>query len=353
MEAERFAQLLSDHHSLQQLSYQELERAVMEHPFCQTMRFLLLKKVQMDDHPASQKHLELAATYAPDRAHLYAFLNGLIYLEDNDTITNLEDLAEPEDSSNLPEPEDSKDLAEPSHLEETLPQTGTDVLEPMEHLPEGALEEQEEPLQLHFVEELVVKADSPEDQESIAPSPEEEPQEKEKQELESLDLPNLETMETPKILKSAEKSFEPEEESIISSAEAPEHIDPLEEVMDHPPVELDQKSEKEDEVTEVFEHEAQTVVEEVYTTSKFVQWLKQKDQTIRPETPKDDPKLKEAVTLAEQSVEAESAPLTETLAKILSAQGNKTQAIEVYQKLSLKFPEKSGYFAALIKELEN
>ncbi|MEO1436201.1 MAG: hypothetical protein AAFV80_11745, partial [Bacteroidota bacterium] len=83
MEAERFAQLLADHQSLQQLSYQDLERAVMEYPFCQTMRFLLLKKVQMDDHPASQRHLELAATYAPDRAHLYGFLNGLIHIEDD------------------------------------------------------------------------------------------------------------------------------------------------------------------------------------------------------------------------------------------------------------------------------
>lgn len=44
--------------------------------------------------------------------------------------------------------------------------------------------------------------------------------------------------------------------------------------------------------------------------------------------------------------------VTETLAKIYAEQGNIKKAISAYKKLSLKFPEKSNYFARLIQELK-
>lgn len=44
--------------------------------------------------------------------------------------------------------------------------------------------------------------------------------------------------------------------------------------------------------------------------------------------------------------------VTETLAKIYAQQGNTKRAISAYEKLSLKFPEKSNYFARLIQDLK-
>jgi hypothetical protein len=55
---------------------------------------------------------------------------------------------------------------------------------------------------------------------------------------------------------------------------------------------------------------------------------------------------------AKSTSAAAAAPTSENFAKILLKQGNKKGAIEIYKKLSLKYPEKSSYFASLIKELK-
>ncbi|MDZ4665052.1 MAG: hypothetical protein SGJ15_09270 [Bacteroidota bacterium] len=57
-----------------------------------------------------------------------------------------------------------------------------------------------------------------------------------------------------------------------------------------------------------------------------------------------DQKAKESLLENEELV-------TETLAKIYALQGNVNKAIRAYQILSLKYPNKSAYFASLIEEL--
>ena len=60
-----------------------------------------------------------------------------------------------------------------------------------------------------------------------------------------------------------------------------------------------------------------------------------------------------AIELAKKSLELNEAIVSETLAKIYESQNRLQKAIDMYEKLRLKFPEKSPYFADLIKNLKN
>lgn len=58
---------------------------------------------------------------------------------------------------------------------------------------------------------------------------------------------------------------------------------------------------------------------------------------------------KKKKSIAEPS--GDGLPITESMASVLLSQGKKERAVAMYKALSLKFPEKSGYFAALIREI--
>ncbi len=84
----------------------------------------------------------------------------------------------------------------------------------------------------------------------------------------------------------------------------------------------------------------------------FTAWLKEMKNTNAEKASQDKPASNDpAVHKMAASSLQDSHIATEAMAEIWLKQGNIPEAIKIYEKLSLQFPEKSTYFAALIIDL--
>lgn len=135
---------------------------------------------------------------------------------------------------------------------------------------------------------------------------------------------------------------------------------------------------KEEVVEEVVENQTEKeneVVHEPGEKRSFTSWLKSSEQKPVESAPKTQEKrkvdeiiehfIKEEPSIsrgkteffsppkkAKESLDEETIPVSETLAKIYAAQGNYPKAIHVYHQLMLAFPEKKLLFAVRIEELK-
>lgn len=76
MNRENFSDYIEEPSKLYQLSYQELKSLVLQHPYCANLHVLLLQKAQLDNNTAFSKNLEKAAVHTFDRAYLYDLIKS-------------------------------------------------------------------------------------------------------------------------------------------------------------------------------------------------------------------------------------------------------------------------------------
>jgi hypothetical protein len=74
---------------------------------------------------------------------------------------------------------------------------------------------------------------------------------------------------------------------------------------------------------------------------------------VLPNTKVIDQSARTVSDLAEESIIENKAVVSETLANLFEKQGLYTKSIKMYERLILKFPEKSSYFADKIENIKS
>jgi len=305
---EEIAARIENPHMCLQNEVQDLKEFCDKFPYSQVFPLLYLKVLSKGNHVYFEDELEKYAHKITDRVQLY----NLLYLEEVTTSPILEvEINQEQSQSEI-------------HLEENKP------FEVIKDEKEVLISELETEIQETEIEEE-------------------------------------ETNETPQ---SESDIDELDKEILASSVNALFVLEELEETFTH--LELPEFDMSISEDVENMETESEaveySVLSEGSTAEKtFLEWLTNSSEIqlieeednvgtlyevsfIEFEKPKRE--FFSPVKKAKESLNEETLPVSETLAKIYQMQGNISKAIYVYQQLSLIIPEKKTYFASQIKSLK-
>jgi hypothetical protein len=360
------SKLVANNNNLAGDDVEVLQNLVAQMPWCSAYRVVLAKAYHSQNSFQKNKHLRLAATYIGQREQLFS------YIHEVPTVSNTA-------SVQVKEPLEEVDVAQEVALEEEVVTQEVVLEEDTQNVTS------ESPELAETEEESVVDTPSNE----LAPSTDKE---------ESV-LEVLASESTSNKVDAEEKEEDPvsETEEIITETEEPAEpkgnkidfdkvvkYDPLTELPKiDPPKERDRTELSFDYVAYNPEKELNKLIEDKENLKEdsendFLFWL----NTIGDEeNPKDSkPKDKSPDTVqrlldqflatkttrrirpaefysasnrAEESEHDKMDVISETLVELYAKQGHLEKAVAGFEKLSLQNPEKSAYFAARIKELEN
>jgi len=379
MNAENFYEYIREPARLHQISYQELKSLVLQYPYAQNLRYLLLQKSLLEGHAEFDKNLNAAAALSPDRKHLYTQLKELRQLEmQDDPFTLEEDFLELRDLEVFEEPLPEVSLtAEPEitelNLEVNHSETPDKVLDlspesasnekpelpTLENQNEIPRVETKEKLELSTPKTNATKNETPIDlmrmQETNRPpvSPSWSPSQR------LFDLlfgfgSLLRTFSLDQIEGTLPPSFNSPAQTFV--AEGPAMMPPS-------------KPEPSINRTVAMNLESNHSTPTPAPKSSFSSWIKQfqspqtnlrldsimessRPKTAKVKKKKQEKKVNRAETLAQRSLRENHDLASETLAMILEKQGHHEKAIRMYERLGLIFPEKSSFFAEKIKNLK-
>ncbi|WMX17392.1 MULTISPECIES: hypothetical protein [unclassified Aureispira] len=359
MTRSEFTSLLKNPNELNTMSYEALDQLLLQFPYCNGIRMLLLKKYKTDKHIAFERHLALASMYAADRSKLYDFLNTPTVANEKTKVIDMKpsDDSEAEKKTPLtteladPPPIYQHKVSEnPPFLAFQTPLTAEDLSVGYTVSDENE-EEENRSLSNMPIEEWLQEFEPPriDDknpalkkgfklsripvfEKGVFDFLEEEAEPKENS-----------TQPTTRKAKTSKKKTRKKTKDVSFVPNAKEET--LEDTF--PKVEVD-KSEQELE----FQNLEQMYEKNAESVDIFDLFLTQTDGFLKSIGDKKESDIENSTEAWEDDSTTENEEVaSETLADLLALQGQKSKAIKMYKTLSLKFPEKSRLFADKIAEL--
>lgn len=328
MQAKELLKYMENPRLLNKESVAQLQKLVNDFPYFQSANILLSMASKKWDASVYQQSLKKTAIVVTNRAHLF---NLIHQLEEPETVV-MEKMPEPAykttaqeviaevriekaEALGVEQKEDIKqdlDILKATEMateatSEKVPEKQKPVLNPEEVL-EKEIQNQ---VVNSFVEKEILKTP-----ELHHTKPKEEPESF----VEWLDLLKKNNGQTPKQI----------QEQVTAERQKNHHLKPREEKPLTGDKSLEQKREKN-----------KALIDKIIESSPGI---------IRN---KEDQKFFTAEIKAKESLLENEHLVTETLARIYALQGSVNKAVRAYEILSLKYPQKSAYFASLIQKLKN
>lgn len=386
MNSQDINDLITNQEALVLVEAEELRALCRQYPYVQTFYFMLVKKLYQVQSPKFEEALNMAATYAIDRRFLYDYLNELFatsinYKELSVKVEAKSDIELEIVNRGLEEdnyydefvedlgPEEMEEIVGDSadSDEETMPRPSIgadidvrlkDILGRMnavptdEHLMEAVSRIRNLRLGVGEEKKLEPITDIPEGERIFYLT--EDIEEIRADGLETVDLVNTQLKDY-----SAEKSsivFIEDMEEKAFEEEAEEEIIDEEEIRRE---ELKKRIRKKhierlrqsveayfaiEEVDDVQSSKEVNILDDIPDNISFREWLK----SLKAQVKAGESSVSEFI---DHSLEEDDKLMSEALAELLASQGNKVRAIQMYEQLILKFPEKKRFFAQKIIDL--
>lgn len=377
----------------------QLDNLVQRFPYASTLQILKAKALKNTDSIYFDTQLRLAAAYAPNRKVLYYLIHTqppVTKIAEAQPVHTEEVLTIPEEVL-IPEPETEETTIPESHEpvtefiaeEESAAQEAETAEEPVMLQVKEAVPVIEEEV---FVEEVpviieevieeeiqeVILDDTPEPAVMEEPEPEliaeplkeESPEESLAAVAEPVDDLAVEAPvnAAPEVAHEGQHSFNAWLKKLSAQVEAHEDrnegpvlpkvsikLDTSQKIRSIIENELDDLNQL---IVENVFHEGYIIENEVKITEEVASEVKEPsfiDRFIKtdPVIRMMDSSKESQENKAKRSAEEQNIPVTETLAQIYMAQRLYPKAIQAYEKLSLKYPEKKSYFANLIEKIKS
>lgn len=299
MQAADFKKYSENLHLLNKQSISDLQQLVKDFPYFQSAHILLSLASKKWDASLYQQSLKKTAIVVTNRAHLFHLIHKL---EQAEKLVLVEEKEIPKQEEKISESENTK-----------------------------------QELEILKVAEIIAEPEKPNEEEFL---------EKEigKQVVNA--FVEKEIIKTPELHKP---------ETLIEPESFGDWLAMLKKNNGQPYEEIKEQKEKAQQERKKAKQEAEAKLKETTANKKQRNWdlidriIEKNPGAIRV---KEEQKFFAPDHKAKESLRENEHLVTETLAKIYALQGNVNKAIRAYEILSLRFPQKSAYFAALIKKLK-